>query len=74
MKKSEKAIWNKLKNQYADDAEVLDLLCKGENAAEKQSSKKCEYEHGYYPCPSCGSSLVEEAGEYCPDCGQRYTK
>ena len=74
MNKQEKLIWNKLKNEYADNTEVLDVLCGGENAREKQIPKKPIenfydeqngddwYDEGYtYQCPLCEES---EVGRY----------
>ena len=77
MKKSEKKIWNKLKAQYADNTEVLDVLCKGENAVEKSEAKEIireEHEdEGYtiYLCPSCKKEVFY-TDIYC-SCGQHLT-
>ena len=84
MKKSEKAIWNKLKNQYADNEEVLDVLCTGENAAEKQIPQKSyedkSDERTLHKCPACKYIFVTEypdgalcggrKSKHCPECGQ----
>ena len=70
MNKQEKAIWNKLKNQYADNEEVLDVLCGGENARYKQIPKKPNDDDC---CTVCNTYLKDDngvEGDYCPNCGQ----
>jgi hypothetical protein len=67
MNKQEKLIWNKLKNEYADNTEVLDVLCGGENAREKQIPKKPIEEEKQYSedygfnsdilCPVCNNYI-----------------
>ena len=66
MNKQEKLIWNKLKNEYADNTEVLDVLCGGENAREKQMPKKPEYDcyKHLYICPHCGEYIVTYNQEF----------
>ena len=82
MNKQEKLIWNKLKNEYADNTEVLDVLCGGENAREKQIPKKPDleadgYVDGYlaydiWICPCCETHYEVDYDDYknCPKCGQ----
>ena len=80
MNKQEKLIWNKLKNEYADNTEVLDVLCGGENAREKQIPKKPLQGKEYYWIDS-----VKYRGRYrdvkkkaydhrCPSCGKIVSK
>lgn len=70
MNKQEKSIWNRLKNEYADNTEVLDVLCSGENARHKQIPKKpiykTDYEAfaSYYVCPTCGAMVIKSM-YYC---------
>jgi NADH pyrophosphatase NudC (nudix superfamily) len=83
MQKKVKDIWNKLKNQYADNEEILDVLCAGENAAQKQTPKEpteirnMEFKGSSRPyyksghCPSCDTYVdTDDNAKFCPECGQ----
>lgn len=84
MEKQIKDIWNKLKNQYTDDTEILDVLCDGENAAEKQTPKKPKnirniaFTGSINPtfsegeCPTCGEYAdTDDDLKFCSECGQK---